>query len=194
MPVYRYSEWDGTQDFNLDADELLKALSDDVLAHGDISQALRQLLRRGFTRPDGTRFMGLQELMQRIRQARQQRLDQYNLGSVLDDIRKKLDQVVQTERQGIERRLAEARAQSPQGADDPLVQMLEKVAQRKLDFLDRLPPDLAGQIKALNDYEFMDPEAQRLFQELMQMLQGQVMDSFFQNLYQQIQNLSLIHI
>ncbi len=190
MPIYRYSEWDGTQDFNLDPDELLKALSDDVLAHGDISQALRQLLRRGFMRPDGTRFMGLQELMQRVRQARQQRLDRYNLGSILDDIRKKLEQVVQTERQGIERRLAEARAQAPQGADDPMVKLMEKVAQRKLDYLDQLPPDLAGQIKALSDYEFMDSEAQRLFQELMQMLQGQVMDSFFRNLYQQIQSLT----
>src|SRR6266567_628599 len=40
----RYSRWDGTQAVpDLDADELLSAMSDDLLAEGDLMSALEQL-------------------------------------------------------------------------------------------------------------------------------------------------------
>ena len=40
----RYSRWDGTQAVpDLDADELLSAMSDDLLAEGDLMNALRRL-------------------------------------------------------------------------------------------------------------------------------------------------------
>ena len=48
MATYRYSRWDDTQQvFRLDEDDLLESLSDDILAHGDIDRALRNLFRRG---------------------------------------------------------------------------------------------------------------------------------------------------
>ena len=35
---YRYSQWDGTQQiFDIDASELMDALSDDLLQHGDLA-------------------------------------------------------------------------------------------------------------------------------------------------------------
>src|SRR4051812_50222963 len=44
----RYRAWDGSQDIpDLTADELVDALADDVLEHGDVEEALRQLMQRG---------------------------------------------------------------------------------------------------------------------------------------------------
>ena len=37
----RYSAWDGSQEMaDLDADEILRALADDVMAEGDLAEAL----------------------------------------------------------------------------------------------------------------------------------------------------------
>src|SRR5579871_619954 len=79
----------------------------------------------------------------------------------------------------------------PEGLDpDALRKMLEKVANRKLEYLDSLPPDVAGQIKSLSDYDFMDEDARQAFQELLQMLQQQVMQQYFQGMQQAIQNMT----
>jgi len=57
---YDYSEWDGTQEFaDLDPDDLLAGLTDDLLAGGDLDDALRRLLRSGFRTADGDPVAGL---------------------------------------------------------------------------------------------------------------------------------------
>ena len=49
----RYSRWDGSQAApDLGADELLDALTEDLLEDGDLDQALRRLMERGM-RGDG---------------------------------------------------------------------------------------------------------------------------------------------
>ena len=48
MTLLRYSRWDGTQTLPpFDADDVLEALSDDILAEGDIRRALQRLMQRG---------------------------------------------------------------------------------------------------------------------------------------------------
>jgi uncharacterized protein with von Willebrand factor type A (vWA) domain len=73
---------------------------------------------------------------------------------------------------------------------DALKRVLENLAKKKFDFLDQLPPEPAGQIEQLSDYDFMDADAREKFQELLQMLQQQVMQSHFQGMQQAIQNMS----
>ncbi|GCE16336.1 hypothetical protein [Dictyobacter kobayashii] len=68
--------------------------------------------------------------------------------------------------------------------------MLEMIAKRKQDFLDGLPKDIPGQIKGLSDYDFMDDQAREKFNELMQGLQQQMMQQFFQGMQQSLQNMS----
>ena len=105
----RYSRWDGTQQIaGLDADEIMRALSDDLMQNGDLQRALQRLFRWGFERQDGQQVPGLQELLNRLRQRKQEQLQRYDLGSILDDIQEKLREIVATERAGIERRLDEA--------------------------------------------------------------------------------------
>jgi uncharacterized protein with von Willebrand factor type A (vWA) domain len=170
----RYSRWDGTQAVpDLDADQLLSAMSDDLLADGDLWNALRRLFQRGAQDPQGGRMPGLQDLLKRLRQERQQRLDQYDLGSALEDIKKQLADILKTERAGIERDV-------PPGAQQ----------EQKLQRLDAMPPDPAGQIKALQDYPFTDAEAKRKFDELMKSLQEQMLKPFMQGMQQGLQNLT----
>ncbi len=169
----RYSRWDGTQRIDdLDADDLLAAMADDLTADGDLWKALRRLFQRGMHNPHGPQMPGLQDLLQQLRQRRQQQLDRYDLGSALEDIKKKLEQVIQTEREGL-RRLPEGRPRA-----------------RHEQQLDRLPPDPAGRIKALQDYEFVDPEAERLFQELLRSLQEQMLQPFLQGMKQALEGMT----
>ena len=207
MWIYRYSEWDGSQEIPpLDPDELLSAITDDLLSFGDLAHALRNLLQRGLRSPQGFHIQGLRDLLQRLRQQRRQLLDRYNLGSVMQDIERRLQEILEMERETLQRRLQEAQSllQGQQGplspfqealgegreqADPQMAQALRNIAQRKMNFLQNLPPDVGGRIKALQDYEFMDPEAGAKFRELMEMLRKAVLESFFKDIYQQLRGL-----
>ena len=68
---------------------------------GDVNRALQRLFRWGFQRPDGEDVPGLQGLMQRLRDRRQEQLQRYDLQSMLSDIAERIEQIVETERQGI---------------------------------------------------------------------------------------------
>ena len=68
--------------------------------------------------------------------------------------------------------------------------MLEMIARRKFDYLDKLPQDIPGQIKSLSEYDFMDDEAREKFKELMESLQQQMMQQFFQGMQQSLQNMT----
>ena len=73
MTTYRYSRWDGSQNvFDMDEDDIMDALSEDILASGDINRALRNLMRRGMQDERGQQMPGLRDQQERLRQRRQQ--------------------------------------------------------------------------------------------------------------------------
>jgi uncharacterized protein with von Willebrand factor type A (vWA) domain len=117
----RYSQWDGSQAVpDLDADEILDALADDVMADGDLASALRRLMDRGWRSTDPSRpdMAGIRDLMDRLARRREEVLDRYKLGDVLADVRTELDGIVAEERTGVERRLDQAsRPPKQQSAD-----------------------------------------------------------------------------
>ncbi|MEX0800035.1 MAG: VWA domain-containing protein [Dehalococcoidia bacterium] len=210
--LYRYSEWDGTQEIGpLDPDDILAGLTDDLMNFGDLQHALRNLLQRGLRNPMGQRMQGLRDLLQQLRQQRRQTLDKYNLNSVFEDLKKRLDEVLEMERGTLDSRLQDAESQLG-GGESPLqafeeamkppqqeptaeesqrlAEMLKGIVEKKQNFLEALPEDVGGQVKELQNYEFMDPEAAAKFQELMEMLRQGMMDTFFKDLHQQIANMS----
>ena len=237
---YGYSRWDGTQRIEgLDADDILKALSDDYLENGNLQQALKRLMQDGVRGEDGQRAMGLREMMERMRNTRNEQLNRYNMASgVMDDLREKLEEIKQLEREGIQERLdnkgndqqnqqgqpgqegqpGDQSQEGPQGSQsqtgnqpgqegqpgqsgqggeggdglspEQKQRMLEMIAKRKQDYLDKLPGDIPGQIKGLSEYDFMDDEAREKFNELLQGLQQQMMQQFFQGMQQSLQNMS----
>ncbi len=265
MPISRlgsfYSRWDGTQQIDaLTADDLMRAMSDDLTQDGDLNRALQRLFRWGFEKQDGDHVPGLREMMERVKERRQEQLGRYDLGSMIDQIREKLGEIVETERQGIARKLDEAgidavgergtdmdypdrpapggqsasdRAAGNKGQRDDapatgstaerapeagqasparsgeetspsapgegesghdpeagLRRMLEQMAQKRLDQLDALPGDPAGDIRALTDYDFLTPEARQAFNELLAMLQEQVLQQSFQGMQQALSEMT----
>jgi uncharacterized protein with von Willebrand factor type A (vWA) domain len=190
----RYSRWDGSQSEAYSAEDLMEHLADELLDQRSLETALRRFLQHGAEFPSGRRAMGLRELLERMRGSRQQRLQQYNLAASLEDIRQQLEQVIGTERRGIQRRLGQdGESEDPPapGSTDPMFrELLEKLARDRLGQLDQLPADSAGRIQALRDYDFLDPGARELFQSLLKSLQEQVLQSTFQGLRQGIQSLT----
>ena len=76
MTRYTYSKWDGSQRFaQLDEETVFDALADDLMEHGNLRIALRQLLRQGLQTPDGSMVPGFNDLMQQLRETRQDILD-----------------------------------------------------------------------------------------------------------------------
>src|SRR5579883_1993562 len=68
--------------------------------------------------------------------------------------------------------------------------MLEMIAKRKQEYLEKLPKDIPGQIKGLSEYDFMDDEAREKFKELLESLQQQMMQQFFQGMQQSLQSMT----
>jgi uncharacterized protein with von Willebrand factor type A (vWA) domain len=163
--LFRYSRWDGTQSVpDFSADDVLDDIADDVLGYGDLKTALQRLMNQGLKPPQGERTPGLRDLLEKLRQRRQERLKQHDLGSAVEDIEKKLEHIVQTERKGIEDR--------SQGAE----------RQRREQALDQIPPDAAGRLRELQRYDFFDADAKRQFDELLNSLRQQMMQPLMQGM------------
>ena len=193
----RYSQWDGSQQiFELDADQLMDLLSEDILNHGDVMQALRDMMRQGPQNRDGQQMPGLRELMEQLKNQRRQQLQQHNMDSVVDDLKERLEEVVKTEREGIKRRLDEAQGQvdADDGEDkdqqQSLLDLLKKRADNNQGKLDNLPEGLGGQIQELLEYDFIDSEAQEKFQELLDSLKSQMAQNTGQQMMDQIKSMS----
>jgi uncharacterized protein with von Willebrand factor type A (vWA) domain len=190
--AYSYSFWDGSQHvLDLDAESLLEAMSDDLLEEGDLLRALQRLFRQGAQNQDGQRMPGLQDLLQQLRQKRQQQLQHSNLGDTLKDIREKLEQIQKTERAGIDRKVDDGKDKVQRGEiPEQLQRTMERMAQEHREQLDQLPKDVPGQIQGLQDYDFMDPNARQMFQELMEQLRQQIMQQQFQGMQQALQSMT----
>ncbi|MBI2772914.1 MAG: VWA domain-containing protein [Chloroflexi bacterium] len=177
----RYRRWDGTQRLDgLEADELLAAMSDELLSGADLEEAMARLARWGIPQ----RMEGLQDLIERMRAARQKRAERHGLSGIFDELKEKLEEVKRLEREGLERR---AQADAP---NEELRQAMQRMAQERTQKLDELSPDVGRAIRELKDYEFVEPKAADAYQELLRMLQEQVLGSYFKNMRDSLKDLS----
>ncbi len=184
---FNYSRWDGTQvGFDLDADSLLSEMSDDLLYHGDLNAALRRLLQQGFRDRNDEELMGLRDMLERLRQRRREELERRDLGGVYDDIAEKLHEIVDQERAGIDRRVDDAR----ESGDRRRQEIVDELAGERRRQLEELPPDLASKVQSLQSYDFMDDAARARFDELMDELRQQLMQSYFNQLSEGMQDVS----
>ena len=186
----RYSAWDGTQRLpDLDADEILEAISDDVMSEGDLAEALRRLMDRGWRSGDPTRpdMPGLQDLMDRLARRREELRERYGLGDVLGDIRRELDEIVTDERLGVEHRLDRANAEAP---DADTARAARDLAARRLEQLDALPNDIGERIRNLREYDFLEPQPRQRFEELVERLGKQLLDQFVEGMSEAIRSMT----
>ena len=180
---FRYGSWDGSQQVPLSADDVLGAIAEDLMEYGDLKWAMRNLLSRGMTMPDGGYIQGLRDMLKQLREQKRERLQQFDLSSVMQDIEQKLAEILSMEQNTIDEWLDQ---DSETFAND----VLRKIAERSQETLDELPDDSAGMMKALEKYEFLNPDAQRKYLDLLNELRKAVTQTLFKNVENMVKNLS----
>ncbi|HVT75467.1 MAG TPA: hypothetical protein VHD87_00440, partial [Acidimicrobiales bacterium] len=187
MSRFRYSRWDGTQTgFELGADDILDQVTDDLLYHGDLNAALRRLLQSGMRDANGERIQGIREMLEKLRRRRRDELERHDLGGVYEDIAQRLRDVVETEREGLE----QTRQQAQQSGDQRRQEVTDQAMAEKGLQLDLLPPDLAGQVRELQNYDFESEQARQQFEELMEELKQELLNTQFNQMMGSMGNVS----
>jgi len=182
---FDYRRWDGTQEQLVEgADDLLSELTDDLLANGDLHEAMQRMLNRGWRTPDGEDVQGLRQLLDRLRAERAEQLDRGDLGGAYREIAEALADVVEEEREGIDELVDEA----AHSGDERRREVTEEVATERRMALDLLPPDLAGMVRALQHYEFVSSEARAHFEELVDQLRAEVTSTYFEQMSEALSN------
>jgi len=156
MKSFVYSRWDGTQEeFTLDVDDVLEAMTDLMMEGLDAREALEWMRQHGFEMAGmNMRVMGLQELMQELRDQAESLRQQYRMDSAMDEMQRRLDDVLERE---------EAAQRERHG--------MESAAMN--DFLERRHAEherLSDRIESFRDHDFADAEAGEDFQELLEEL------------------------
>ena len=225
----RYSRWDGSQLPELAADRIMEALSDDLMEFGDLEQAMRYLMQRGLAGAEGSQIQGIRDMLKRLKDQRNQRLERYDMSSVLEDIRRQLDEILSLERATIkdwqdqqnasdasdrfmnnlmkdlnsrEEDDAAPSSSLPEDTDTDTDgekeadiegfsnKLLGDIGTNNQAFLDNLPPDPAGKVRALEGYEFLNTEAQKKFLKLIDDLRKSMTRSYFKDVRDMVNNMS----
>ena len=113
-------------------------------------------------------------------------LDRHDLGGPYEDIAQRLRDIVDQERQGIENLVQEAQ----ESGDQRRSEITDEVAQERRMALDLLPPDLAGQVQSLQEYEWTSSEAREAFDQLLEELRSQLMQSYFNQMSSSMSDMS----
>ena len=179
---FRYSRWDGTQALDIAADDVLAAIADDLTEYGDLRWALRNLMSRGMP-TGGQRVQGLRDIMRKLRDRRRERLEQFDLSSVMRDIEQQLARIVQMEQDTIDEWM-------DRDDDEYADRVLKEIAERNQEALDDLPEDVGGKMKTLEGYEFLNPDAQRKFLELLNQLRKAMTQTFFNDIERMVNQMS----
>src|SRR5204863_8655732 len=110
----------------------------------------------------------------------------YDLGGVYDDIAQELRDVVDMERNGLDELANEAQ----ESGDQRRQEITDQLVQDKNLQLDMLPPDIAGQVRELQQYEFTSSEAREKFEQLMEQLREELVKSYFNQMSGAMQDIS----
>jgi uncharacterized protein with von Willebrand factor type A (vWA) domain len=182
---FDYRRWDGTQEgLADDADSILAELTEDLLANGDLQEAMQRMLNRGWRTPDGEEVEGLRDLLDRLRLEREDQLDRGDLGGAYREVAAELQEVLAEERAGIAQLEEDART----SGDERRQEVTDEVATERRMQLDLMPPDLAGTVRELQQYEFVSSEARQHFEELMEKLREEVARTYFEQMSESLAN------
>ena len=91
---HRYAQWDGSQQLPLDADAIMSELTEDLIEHGDLRWAMRNLLSRGMEIPQGGYLQGMRDMLKQLRDRKREQLERFDLSSIFDGFREKLDEIL----------------------------------------------------------------------------------------------------
>jgi uncharacterized protein with von Willebrand factor type A (vWA) domain len=164
---YRYGPWRGGPDPlapPYDVREAIDQIGQDVLSAGNVRDSLRELMRRGMNGRGG-----MDKLADKIRKLRAQARRRGDLGGTLDQVRAALDQALTAEREALA---------AKDGDDARLAEM----------DLATLPDDVAGAVRALDNYDWTSDEARATYEAIKDMLRREVLDAQFAGMKQALES------
>ena len=186
----RYSNWDGSQNAALNADDLLSALSEDLMEFGDLQQAMRYLMQRGMETSDGNYIKGLRDLVHQLKAEKQQRLERFDINGVMEDIKRQLEEILGMERDTINEWANRKKDPEDENQENFSNSVLGDIGEQNKEFIKNLPDDAAGKVKALQDYEFLNTDAQKQFLKLTEQLRKALTQSFFRDVENMVNEMS----
>ena len=190
---HRFSAFNGSDAAGIAADDALGAMVDDLMDHGDLRWALRNLHARGLTLPDGSQREGLRAMLRKLREQKRATLERFNLSSLFKDLEKQLDEILDLENATIDEWLGKGgEGSSEEGTDDGEFadQVVKQIAEKNRAELDALPDNVAGKLKQLESYEFLNDEAQRKLIDLLNQLRKAVTQTFFNDIEKMVREMS----
>lgn len=190
---HRFSAFDGSDAAGIAADDALGAMVDDLMDHGDLRWALRNLHARGLTLPDGSQRQGLRAMLRKLREQKRATLERFNLSSLFKGLEKQLDEILDLENATIDEWLGKGgEGNSEDGADSGEFadQVVKQIAEKNRAELDALPDNVAGKLKQLESYEFLNDEAQRKLIDLLNQLRKAVTQTFFNDIEKMVREMS----
>lgn len=179
---FKYSQWDGTQSPTFSAHEVLSAISDDLIEYGNMRWALRNLITRGM-KPQSGQMEGLRDVLNKLQKKKKERLDRFDISSVMNDFETKLNKILDMERHRIDEWLNKDNESFSS-------EILKQIAERNQEILTELPGDTAGKMKELEKYEFLQPDAQKQYLDLVDELRKAVTQRFFKNVEKMVNKMS----
>ena len=163
---YRYGAWHGGSDPlepPVDLREALDEVGREVMEGASPRGALEEMLRTG-TRET----TGLDELTRRMWQRRSELQRRHNLDGTLQQVRELLDRAVSQEREAL----------AGQEGDDALFRELQ---------MDALPPDAAGQVSELANYDWQSQDARETFEQIQNVLGEEMLEQRFEGMKEALQ-------
>src|SRR5688572_20929776 len=146
MVRIRYTAWDGAQRVRLTPERVFDRFGELLGLTDDALEAIEWLARQGLE-SDGETVHGLDALLERLREALRERQRGVTLARAFDDVRRRLDELLDRERAA---------------ADGPGE---EAAARRRA--LDELPSRLSDALEALRRLGLLDPASARELEELL---------------------------
>jgi uncharacterized protein with von Willebrand factor type A (vWA) domain len=171
---HRYGPWRGGADplaEPYDVRRALDALGERVLAGDGLTEALRELLRRGL--PEGADAggrTGLDDLRARALRMRREVARRGRLDGAATRAQARLDQALAAERDAL---------QELSVSGDEQQAMQAQFAQTRLD---ALPRSTAAAVRELSDYRWTSPEAEQIYRQILDELRRDVLDQQFAGL------------
>ena len=144
------------------------------------------MMQDGLRDANGERIAGMRELMQKLREQRQEIQERGDLGGVYSEIADALNDIVDEERHAIENYTEQA----ANSGDERRAETAKQSAMDRNFRLDMLPDDLAGKVSELQHYDFQSKDAQQRFEQLMEKLREQLMQQHLDQVSSAMQNMS----
>lgn len=152
---FRYHNYDSSLEATDESESILDALTDSLSYHGNVSEALRELLSRGLGDTPG-----LAEILEQLRRRRDELLSRYDPNGLVSQINDELDSLINQERK------TRSEALQATGDEEHLLASLE---------LDALPAGLGERIRELSKYQFLDHGAKERFDDLVESLRSSML-------------------